>query len=124
MKKNYSINSIRRRRRQLQVYRNICMLVLSIAAVTVLSAFLISISTQARDLEHTAEYKYYKSIEIAKGDTLWSIAKENIDTNHYKNVHEYVDEIKAMNAMKSDHIISGNYIVIPYYSSDFVYSER
>lgn len=124
MKKYHSINSINRRRRQLQVYRNICMLVVLTIAVVMLSMFIISISTQARDLEHTAEYKYYKSIEIAKGDTLWSIAKENIDTSHYNNVHEYVNEIKAMNAMKSDHIVSGNYIIIPYYSSDFIYSEH
>lgn len=124
MKKQYSINSISKRRRQLQVYRNICMLVLSIAAVTVLSAFLISISTQASELDQTAEYKYYKSIEIAKGDTLWSIAKENMDTKHYKNISEYVNEVKTMNSMKSDHIVSGNYIIIPYYSSDYIYSEH
>lgn len=124
MKSYYSINAAGRRRRQIQVYRNICMLVLSITAVVVLSVFLISISTQAHELEHATAYKYYKSIEIAKGDTLWSIAKDNIDTRHYKNVQEYIDEIKTMNAMKSDHIVSGNYIIIPYYSSDFVYSGR
>ena len=117
MKKRYSTNSISRRRRQLQVRRNICMLVLSIMAVVLLSVFVISISTQASDLKHTAKYKYYKSIKVSKGDTLWSIAKENIDADHYKNVQEYVNEIKTMNSIKSDHIVSGSSLIIPYYSS-------
>ncbi|MDE7207571.1 MAG: LysM peptidoglycan-binding domain-containing protein [Lachnospiraceae bacterium] len=120
MKKCYATNAIRRRRRQLQVRRNICMLVLSVMAVVLLSVFVISISTQASDLKHTAKYKYYKSIEVSKGDTLWSIAKENMDTDHYKNVQEYVNEIKTMNSIKSDHIMSGSSLIIPYYSSGLV----
>lgn len=113
--KQYSRKTINRRRRQLQVRRNICLLILSIAAVAVLSAFAVSISSQASELEHTAEQKYYKSIEIAKGDTLWSIAKENMDKAHYHNVSEYVKEVKTMNAIKSDSIVAGSYIIIPYY---------
>lgn len=115
MRKHYASKSISRRRRQLQVQRNICLLVLSVMAVVLLSIFAISISTQAHDLKPAAEYKYYKSIEIAKGDTLWSIAKENINTDHYKSVQEYVKEIKEMNAMQSDHIVSGSSLIIPYY---------
>lgn len=118
--KRYSVKAINRRRRQLQVRRNIFILILSIAAAVVFSAFLVSISTQASELDHAAEYKYYKSIEVTKGDTLWSIAKENMDKDHYKNVSEYVNEVKTMNAMKSDSIVSGSYIIIPYYSSEFV----
>lgn len=118
--KRYSVKLINRRRRQIQVRRNICILILSIAAAVVLSAFLVSISTQASELEHGTEYKYFKSIEVTKGDTLWSIAKENMDKNHYKSVSEYVNEIKIMNAMKSDSIVSGSYIIIPYYSTELV----
>ena len=113
--KQYSRKAINRRRRQLQVRRNICILILSIAVAVVLSAFAVSISTQASELERAAEHKYYKSIEIAKGDTLWSIAKENMDNNHYKNVSEYVKEVKTMNSMKSDSIVAGSYIIVPYY---------
>lgn len=124
MKKHFSTNTISRRRRRLQVRKNIYMLALSIIAIVLLSVFVISISTQASDLEQHTKYKYYKSIEIYKGDTLWSIANENIDTDHYKSVQEYVNEIKEMNSIKSDQIISGSCLIIPYYSSDFVYTER
>lgn len=123
MRKGCSINTVSRRRRQLQVKRNIGMLIVSIITVVVLSVFAISISTQASGLERTAQHKYYKSIEVSKGDTLWSIAAENFDTEHYKNIQEYVKEIKEMNAMKSDHIVSGSCLIIPYYApDDLVYS--
>ena len=118
MRKGYFINTVSRRRRQLQVKRNIGMLIVSIITVVVLSVFAISISTQASGLERTAQYKYYKSIEVSKGDTLWSIAAENFDMEHYKNIQEYVKEIKEMNAMKSDHIVSGSCLIIPYYAPD------
>lgn len=124
MKQHFSTNTISRRRRQRQVRKNIYMLALSIIPIILLSVFVISISTQASDLEQHTKYKYYKSIEISKGDTLWSIANENIDTDHYKSVQEYVNEIKEMNSMKTDHIISGSCLIIPYYSSDFAYTER
>jgi LysM repeat protein len=94
------------------------MLIVSIITTVVLCVFAISISTQASGLERTAQYKYYKSIEVSKGDTLWSIAAENFDTEHYKNIQEYVKEIKEMNAMKSDHIMSGSCLIIPYYAPD------
>lgn len=125
MRKSYSVNMVNRRRHRLLVQRNIGMLIASIIAVVVLSVFAISISTQASGLERATQYKYYKSIEVFKGDTLWSIAKENFDSEHYKNIPEYVKEIKEMNAMKSDHIVSGSCLIIPYYvSEDLIHSTR
>ncbi len=118
MRREYSIKTVNRYRRKLQVQRNISMLIVSIITTVVLCVFAISISTQASGLERTAQYKYYKSIEVSKGDTLWSIAAENFDTEHYKNIQEYVKEIKEMNAMKSDHIMSGSCLIIPYYAPD------
>ncbi len=62
--------------------------------------------------------KYYKSIEITKGDALWSIANDYFDPIHYKSTLEYVKEVKKMNNMTSDDIITGSYIIIPYYISE------
>ncbi len=116
MRREYSINTINRYRRKLQVQRNISMLIVSIITAVVLCVFAISISTQASGLERSVQYKYYKSIEVSKGDTLWSIAAENFDMKHYQNIQEYVKEIKEMNAIKSDHIVSGSCLIIPYYA--------
>ena len=107
-------------KRQQQVKRNIMTLIISALAIISLSILLISFSTEANDMEHQPSYKYFKSVEVAKGDTLWSIAKDNIDYEYYKNTYDYVNEVKRMNSLTSDRIVAGSYIIVPYYSSEFV----
>ena len=111
---------LHRQKRQQQVKRNIMTLIISALAIISLSILLISFSTEANDMEHQPSYKYFKSVEIAKGDTLWSIAKDNIDYEYYKNTYDYVNEVKRMNSLTSDRIVAGSYIIVPYYSSEFV----
>lgn len=67
--------------------------------------------------ESLPRYKYYKSIEIQTGDSLWSIANE-YRTEEYSSVQDYINEVKYINNMKDDHITNGAFLVIPYYSSD------
>lgn len=111
---------INRRKRQLQVRRNIAALVISLLIIIAAAIFLLSFSTEANDMAHQPSYKYYKSIEISKGDTLWSIANDNFDPEHYRNTQEYVAEVKKMNSLTSDDIIAGSYLIVPYYSQEFV----
>lgn len=72
--------------------------------------------TKASDTK--TSYKYYTSIEIEAGDSLWSIASEYM-TEEYDSVQEYVDEVKALNGLVDDKIHSGQYLTIPYYSYKF-----
>jgi cell division protein YceG involved in septum cleavage len=60
-------------------------------------------------------FKLVTSVEIKKGDTLWSIATEYI-TDEYSNLNEYINEIKDTNGLVSDTIHAGNYILVPYYA--------
>lgn len=62
-------------------------------------------------------YKYYTSVEVKKGDTLWDIASEHI-TEEYRSLHEYVAEVKALNGLRSNYIRSGQSLVVPYYSPE------
>lgn len=63
--------------------------------------------------------KYYKSIMIEEGDTLWSIASQNLnDVNINITISAYIKEIMKMNGLQSDRITAGMYLVIPYYSND------
>ena len=67
------------------------------------------------------DYKYYKSIEIQKGDSLWSIA-ETYMNDKYDSVHEYIDElvsINNMNANKIDAIQEGDYLMVAYYDNEY-----
>lgn len=55
------------------------------------------------------------SVEIKKGDTLWSIASGYM-SEEYDDLNEYIAEIMMSNRMTSDEIHAGNYIIVPYYT--------
>lgn len=55
------------------------------------------------------------SVQIQKGDTLWSIASTYL-SDEYRDVNEYINEIKHSNGLVSDTIHAGNYIIVPYYA--------
>lgn len=61
----------------------------------------------------------YKVVEIKAGDSLWSIAKENMSDklNHsgFTDIYQYIHEIKKCNNMKSNQINAGCYLMVPYY---------
>lgn len=56
-------------------------------------------------------YKYYKSIQIRSGDTLWAIAEDTM-TDEYNSVAEYVQVLKDMNNLDSDDIQAGQHLII------------
>lgn len=68
--------------------------------------------------EAPMSYKYYKSIEIQGGDTLWDIAKEYMG-NDYASVYDYIEELKAVNGLTSDDIQEGHYLTVVYYDTEF-----
>jgi len=61
--------------------------------------------------------KYYKSIRIEAGDTLWTIADEYIEDFNIDKT-EYIKEICKINNICEDEISSGDYIIVAYYSKD------
>ena len=64
-------------------------------------------------------YKYFRSIMVYSGDTLSAISSRYID-DHYTSVQDYIDEVCEMNHLQdADDIHAGDYLIIPYYSTDF-----
>lgn len=62
------------------------------------------------------ESKYFTNITIEEGDTLWEVASEHMDEDHYNSVYEYMNELKSVNNMTSDDIYAGQNLVITYYA--------
>jgi cell division protein YceG involved in septum cleavage len=86
-----------------------------IAIIMIICIFLFgAIHTQAAPSEISC--KYYTSIEVKSGDTLWSIASEHI-TDDYDDMNDYINEVCSINKISQNEIHAGQYITIPYYSS-------
>lgn len=77
-----------------------------------------SFFSKAEDTFHEKDtaYKYYTSIEIKPGDTLWEIASNYI-SEEYSSINDYISEVKSINSMASDDIKEGHFLTVPYYST-------
>lgn len=77
-----------------------------------------SMNTLASSEKDISSYnKYYVSIQVESGDTLWTIADEYIDGFNIEKT-DYIEEICEINEISKDDIHAGDYIVVPYYSSE------
>ena len=101
---------LRKQRRMFAVFVLIC------ASLGILLGT--SINALASSKADVASYnKYYTSIRIESGDTLWNLADEYIaDLNIDKQ--EYIKEICEINSICENDIHAGDYIVVAYYSKD------
>lgn len=90
--------------------------IIILSGVLVGSTMLSSSRSSAFD-EHVS-YKYYTSIQLTSGDTLWSIASK-YKTKEYSSIQEYMEELRLLNGLSDDDIHAGQYLTISYYSYDF-----
>ena len=113
-------NYKRKLRRQKEIRRKIFLAVLSVCIMLTCalsySALVSNASTEVSDIS----YKYFTSIEVSSGDTLWTIAEEYKDEEFYDSTEEYIDEVIRMNNLSSANITVGQCLIIPYYSTEFV----
>ena len=94
----------------------ICFIIL---AVFFLIAFRIFLSERMNTKAAEAHsYKYYTTIQVEKGDSLWKIARTYI-TDDYTDLNAYIREVREINRLTDDQIRYGQYITIPYYSDQY-----
>ncbi|MDE6739732.1 MAG: LysM peptidoglycan-binding domain-containing protein [Lachnospiraceae bacterium] len=105
-------------RRQREMMKNFLILVMTVCLIVTCSVALSSFRSNAK-ADTVPSYKYYKSIVVSNNDTLWSIAEEYMDGEHYTSINDYIKEVKAMNSLSDDSIQYGRHLVIPYYDTAF-----
>jgi len=74
----------------------------------------VSLFISKSTLSHTETS--YKVIYVAKGDTLWSIAKEEVSNNDYysgKDIRDVVDNIGSLNNLYKSNLKIGDELKIP-----------
>lgn len=88
--------------------------ILILVIIFIGTGFFSKAETQAAEVP---AYKYYKSIEIQSGDTLTAIANTYI-SDQYSDINSYIEEVESINGLTSTTIHAGQYLTVPYYSSE------
>lgn len=104
-----------RRKSRKAVQNKIVMTATFVLVAVIIAGGSISGFARARKEEDTC-YKYYTSVLVEQGDSLWSIAQENM-TPEYERIEEYIREVRSLNHLCGDHIHAGEYLILPKYHS-------
>ena len=106
-----------RRTRQLtkRIFISLLATVIAICIGMLATGFL----SRAQAVSEPIHYKYFRSVMISSGDTLSSISSRYMD-GHYASIQDYMNEVCEMNHLQdADDIHAGDYLIVPYYSTDF-----
>lgn len=89
------------------------------AIITTIIATNIANYKNANKMRDYGRNKYYTTYMVQPDDTLWDIAADMTALNpEYPNIERYMDEIIEINRIYDpDNITSGNYLLLPYFSS-------
>ena len=91
-------------------------IILGIILMASVIFFSVLVSAKEKDPKE-AGYKYYTSIQINQGDTLWTIAERYCENPG--EIRSYVKELKSINNLERDEIHAGNYLTVVYYSEEY-----
>ncbi|MCI6886243.1 MAG: LysM peptidoglycan-binding domain-containing protein [Lachnospiraceae bacterium] len=73
------------------------------------------LSAYAKEKSVRPRNRYYTSVQLRQGDSLWEIARKYSEGSGY-SVDEYVEELKRMNGLKGEAIHSGEYLTVVYFA--------
>lgn len=111
----------RKIRRQRERRRKIASVLAAICLVALCVISYHSLTSSAKSNTEAVSLKYYTGITIRSGETLWSISDEYIDYTQYKNKEAYIKEVCSINNLSDEaDIRAGQYLIVPYYSAEFV----
>ena len=96
-----------------------CMILAVLAVVIGIAVFRFTAQPAIADSRSEApRYKYYTSICVAPGDSLWSIAEEYMSSD-YETVYDYISEVQEINHLSGDYLRAGTKLCVPYYSDEY-----
>ena len=95
--------------------RNVLLFLTTVCLALSLTFTFSGFMSNAKELETPGEHKYYTSILIREGDTLWSIARTYMDL-HYSSEEDYIRELCRINRLSDEELRAGMYLIIPYFS--------
>lgn len=108
---------LRRERRHKARRRMVVSVMATLCAIVICAVFCSAIKTNANN-----GYKYYTDVVVEAGDSLWTLAEEYVDFEHYKDVNSYVREVRHINHLTEETAVTaGQVLIVPYYSAEYVH---
>jgi len=99
-----------------------CFVTVSAAAVAACMVMLCASAYGSIRSQASGGFKYYTSVTVNGGETLWSLADQYADYDFYEDRDAYIAELKNINHLEDDgFILAGQTIIVPYYSSEYIY---
>ena len=121
---NYKVSERRirnnRLRRQRQLRHHILMCFTTLLLISAFSLTLFGFNSKAQSSLAEISYKYYRSVTVKSGDTLWDYARLYAEDEFYTSYDKYIDEVIHINTLSDENITAGQHIILPYYSNEFV----
>ena len=109
----YKTRTLRQRQINRQ-YRHLIFILVGIIMVLIILLFTSQNSVAQAD---EIVIETYRSEMIQPGDTLWSLAEE------YRlpdmPIEEYIMEVRRINQMNSNELVSGEYLILPIYMYEY-----
>ncbi len=128
----YDLQKIRERKSTAKTYhrrlkvarqkRTMFFLAMALVLGVIFAIFVLGTNAQATSMNQasTSRYKYYKEVYVERGDSLWSIAKDNTDGS-VDEIMNCMNEIQEINCISSKAVLkTGTYLVVPYYSEKYM----
>ena len=105
-----------RLKREKQVAKQKKILALTITCILIVGVIVCgTIFTFAKNpASDVTKQRFYTSIVIEGGDSLWSIAEE-YRSDAYTSTREYIEDLKQLNGLTSETIHAGQHLIVTYY---------
>ncbi|WP_026665897.1 LysM peptidoglycan-binding domain-containing protein [Butyrivibrio sp. FC2001] len=113
----YRRAALAKRRRERAARRRLVILGVMTSVIIFMAIILsFSFSSDASN-KNNEQYKYYTSVSVNVGDSVWTIAEEYMDDLHYRSTKEFVNDIARINKISPDTMLkAGTNLIVPYYS--------
>ncbi len=98
------------------IHKNSKLIIIATVLLLIGIFMISSLSSNSKEASaSTTNVKYFTCIVIEQGDTLYDIAATYM-SEEYESAEEYIAEVKSINNLYSDDIMSGASLVVPYYA--------
>lgn len=108
----------RQLRRRILNRRRLFATLLTLCLIGILAVSFYSFKSSADSGEK--KFKYYTSIEVEYGQTLWDIHQKYMDSEQYDSPDDYIAELQSINHLnKKGDIRVGQILIVPYFSTEY-----